>query len=309
MINIRELVAMLQDNVRMDVTVLRMDAEGMVERAKTRPDHAPNRVHDRFFNYARNRNAQFGHESAWMHAKSTAEVEDALMHGDPATTAFVQSLIDKIVEVQPVAPRRRIRYRDEGDEVCETRYVERDYDHMWRRTEKEMRVVGNKTIDIGFWFGGNAGEGEDSLRLGGAACAALVDKLEGMGYSVGVRGFMDWANGPMANRLFSELHIKHPGEPLNLELLAATVARASTFRLYGLAVVQHAHFDMGSHHGYPIHSNSPHQAQKLLDALTETRIIDPCSIVLPKLRTVEQAREVLDKSLAMLVEGEQDLRY
>lgn len=291
------------------VTLLRTDAEGMVA-SHSLPPHKVNKdmvTHSHVAGHADPKTGELSMPE-WFKAKTVAEVEQKMRVGDPVYTERVEKMSKQLLEPMPVDARRKITYSDDGDELDENRWLDLDFDHMWRRTVKTMRRTTNKVIDVGFMWGGAAVLKEEQLAAAGAAAVALVNRLEELGYSCGIRMFFVQTGGTGSNRdhnrpdnvCVGEVSLKHPGEPLNIGAISFLASHPAVFRFYGIGMFRFEHFEPGWGMGRMISEQVPQEAERIINELAERRMLEPCTIMLPVMNSFTEAHEAVQAVLTSL---------
>jgi hypothetical protein len=200
----------------------------------------------------------------------------------------------------PVSIRRKLRWRDEGDELDRDRGMNGDLDQMWRVSKRDA-VGAPQVISIAASWGGNCDMSGDQLFWSGAALAALSDALEDAGYSTELYCTQFMASGRRqpgtANEHFvvGQVKVKEAGDPLVVDMLAAVAAHPATYRTYGITMGGFARY--GVHYGWGSHCGS---GLRLMERVNAAGVLAPVDILLPTCTTQEQAIDAVRAALEQL---------
>lgn len=200
----------------------------------------------------------------------------------------------------PVNRRRVRRWRDTGDELDYDRILTGRPEEAWKRMERSATGLGaGVTIEIVTTFGANSDKSSAQILWNGASCLALADLLENAGYSVGLTGvFVARCYGRYGRYgrdidYIIAIELKRPGDPLDVNALAAAICHGGIFRVLGICAIELAPFDVGSGHGH--HDSTA----RVVPRLVEEQVLPPVQIILPeRIYSKQAAVEALRKAVA-----------
>jgi len=138
-------------------------------------------------------------------------------------------MIEQIVPDFGYAKRIRPRFGVEGYQVSVDRALT-NHDKPWlcRGLRHGPRILG-----ISVEYGQNCGYSAESLFMRGAAAVAAIDTLEEMGYRIelyAVNAISGLYSGAHSGTTIVEVQVKNPGDPVDLDYLAATMCSPLFFR-------------------------------------------------------------------------------
>lgn len=292
------------------LTCIRVDTEGMVSISEANvmdeSQHSRNgTVLSRVRIGAKTTKEPHGMED-YYHSRTIDELTDILRHGekDRSDVDAVLALARELMDPQPVDTRRITKYSDEGEELDSDRYLAQDWDAMYRTTRPKFKRTGNKVLDLTFRWGGNCNRSRDEMFTTGAVCIALVSKLEELGYSVGVRGVFASRCHGSRDKAWVECHMKHPGEPLNVELLTSLACHPGVFRWYGVNMNFLTKMVIRGDAGTALYGTEVADMGK---RLAETGLIAEPDVAMPELFQRDAARKFLEEFVASMSEAEEEL--
>jgi hypothetical protein len=204
----------------------------------------------------------------------------------------LKSEIEELVP-RPVSVRRKLNWRDEGDELSHDRLYGGQIDSMWR-VGRRQSMRSPRTISILANFGGNTHQSGEQLFWSGAAMLALSDLLENAGYSTDLSAGAYVTSGGDVNVLV--IRVKEAGDPLRADSVATVAAHSAFFRMYGLMALERAPFQVPMGHG---------QAQDItrhMDTVKEL-MTDKIDVVIKSCNNRAEAVAELKRVVARLNEG------
>ena len=194
---------------------------------------------------------------------------------------------------QPLGIRRRIRWRDNGDEFDKERLIDGHLDSCWRTTERQIAVA-TPIINIAVGWGGNSNMSHDQLFWSGASALALIQILEIAGYQTSLTAVC-------TNDLHSETEaiaiccrVKQAGEYLRSDALASIICHAATFRVYLFAAVVASPFDIPDGLGHNC------DVDRVIPAAIGSGILETPQVVLPDVFDQDSARRSIENALKEL---------
>src|SRR5207247_4267637 len=108
-------------------------------------------------------------------------LENGWPDGAKRLAEFAGKLASEVPQAKSI--RRRLRWADEGDEVCNDRLRSGLIDQGWRSMHRAP-LVAPQTVVIETAWGGSFSRTAEELFWQGAAAAVLTDVLENAGYRV-----------------------------------------------------------------------------------------------------------------------------
>ena len=190
--------------------------------------------------------------------------------------------------------RRRVR-SSQGDYLNMEKVYAGRLEEAWT-TFMRNRAIKSRRISLVCGWGGNCGRTADQMFWTGAVALALTHLWEKAGYRVAIKalGCCEWhSDNSISGQM---LEVKKHGQPVNPGFLATMLCHSAAFRkVCFLAKTQSTTSVINDGLGYPM---APHT----LD-ITQSRFIDPQSIVLDKVYSKESAMEALASNLTFMVDG------
>lgn len=206
------------------------------------------------------------------YTESQTELDTLAKTGWSAGADKIRKFSDTIKHLAPtpVCRKRKLRWANEGDDVCVERVFADRYETAFRQAHRTP-VRGPAVIDIRFNWGGNCGRNADELFWAGATGLVLTDILEDAGYAVRLIA-TTWATpNPYVDRKnktcnLISIVLKEAHEPLRLDTLAFTACHAGAFRTYGFHRILNAPFEVTTSFGQ---CQSAKQMRDLLTPVSE----------------------------------------
>lgn len=183
-----------------------------------------------------------------------------------------------------VAPRRVRRSMDEGDDLRVEKVLDGDFDNAWWSTRRELLAAPNVVSFAFGWLAPNYIEHEH-LIWNALQAIALADALENNGYRVELRAID--GTTPGSNAHVTELMVKSADEPLQPDLIAATIGHAGVYRTLGFGA--HCMHLTNTNYGLGACLNGKIGVTPYLNKLIEAGHADPVSYWLPRADSQEQA--------------------
>lgn len=170
--------------------------------------------------------------------------------GWPTGAKIVETLAKEIQEeLPPPKSRRRTRkWSQDGDEISYER-LQLGQD-PWLSSHRQLRSSCGLVEVVSSW-GLSCDATLDQLKWSGAAALALTDLLEKADYSVEL-ALVTGMRGPDGAAMV-RIDLKHMGQLIDLEQLAAIACYPPAYRIYGLAA-----FQLGPISSGPSYNNHPH---------------------------------------------------
>lgn len=201
---------------------------------------------------SRNRERDISEGSFWGDVKDHSDLRSRIEHGWIEGVEPVMDLVEEIRDLvpQPIGPRRKLKWGDQGDMVDMARVYSGQLDKAWRSSPRQ-RDFAPRVISIDVDVCQNAGVGADQLRWAGAAAVALTDALENVGYRVelfstaGTTYDGEEENKRVKHANITRFMVKRATDPCNPATLAALVALPATFRWYHFQAMTKAPADIG----------------------------------------------------------------
>jgi len=188
-----------------------------------------------------NRLAKDPHETAEYDTKyygegihSADDIRSITRDGWQEGVDMVRDLSAEVADLvpQPVAPRRRAKRGDFGEEIDMARVYSGQIDTAWRYMGRD-RLFGPRVISMDVDVCYNAGVNAKDLFWAGATAVVLVDLLEAAGYRVELYSTAASKNYT-DNATLSRILAKRADDPLDLANIAGLVCHPATFRWYHL---------------------------------------------------------------------------
>lgn len=236
--------------------------------------------------------------SSWYgHIGSLSNVRKLFTEGWREGAGRAERLSAHIEEMIPasVVPRRVRRSSDEGDELRVEKVLDGDFDNAWWTTRREMQAAPN-VVSFAFGWLADAGTRHSDLIWNALQAIALADALETNGYRVELRAID--GTMPGKNIHVTELLVKAADEPLQPDLIAATIGHAGVYRTLGFGAHCMHPTDTTSGLGacmYGENGVTPH-----LNMLVAAGHADPVSYWLPRADSQEQAVANINNALKKL---------
>jgi hypothetical protein len=239
-----------------------------------------------------------GGSAAWYGGVHNLEQLRALLHdGWPEGTTRARELTRSLESSLPpsIAPRRRPRWGDDGDEISLERLYMGNLDQMWRGSARTLthapRII---TIDIA--VGGNSGVQPEALFWSGVPAILLADMLEDQNYRVELYAtasaeVREGYGSTKGYSFFKRVRLKRADEPLRIDTIAAMTAHAAIFRGYLIPAASRSRHATGSGFGSsePITPN--------LERLAELEIIAPSDITIEHSYTRQAAKQSIEAAI------------
>lgn len=223
--------------------------------------------------------------------RTLQQAADLLRDGWPLGTDLAATLAERLKEQlpEPMDRRRRMHWRDRGDEVSMERLQLGQYDRMWRSTDRKVQLGTGAVVTVAAQWGGNGNLTAQQLYWTGAALAALADLIDhcGLRCELLLIDAVKWvARGGEPRYLAQVVRLKDAGDPVSLDTLVTVAAHAGVYRSVGLALTHLAPFDTTSGLGTAC------KLDEVLSTLLEDGMPAP-QIIVPHLKTQQQAEAFL----------------
>jgi hypothetical protein len=215
--------------------------------------------------------------------KNRAEAERFLDEGWPHGARELATLAAEVEDSVPMAAqiRRKMRWSDDGDEIDLQRVYSGHLDSSWRDMTRSVRVQ-SRVLQVVTRWGENADASQKRLFWQGAAGAVLCDVLERAGYRVELAGCLAAMQG---NGLaLTYMKVKEAQQPMNLDSVAASLCKGSTFRVFGIASLANFPRDVNYGWGYAQPS-----VEKYLEIAAKHGLVDAPDIVLERVTNKSSA--------------------
>lgn len=216
--------------------------------------------------------SRFG--SAWFGGIRNLDQATALLEqGWPAGAARVRELTAEVQAPEAKSIRRRVTWRDDGDEICTDRLRSGQLETCWRGSRRETSA-GPTLVTLNVNWGGAISVTADGMFWQGAAACALVDSLEASGYRLRVIA-NNWSRVERESglRMLVRVVIKDFSEPLRLDAMAAVLAHAGIYRTFGFMAKEQSRLKVNSGHGHTL-PITPELLEALNDGSEQTLILD-----------------------------------
>lgn len=172
----------------------------------------------------------------WLGAKNVNEVKEFVHEGWESGVKQLTKLSEKITtQLEPSLNFTRNKiWKDFGEEIDMQRVYSGQLDRAWLGFNKKRLTKKNKTITLYTRLGGNCNIVSEELFHQGATCLILTDILEKQDFRVEIVGWSHVTNlySSKGKSLYTELSIKKPETPVNLNSLASVVALAGFYRVF-----------------------------------------------------------------------------
>ncbi len=163
-------------------------------------------------------------------AAATALITDGWRDG----ASRLESLASEVSAPAARSRRRRLTWRDEGDDLNVDRALVGSWDNAWRTSRREW-VAGPQHVTVYASIGGNSDRNSEELFWAGATALVVCDRLEQAGYAVRLVATLVAHASASDTPYRIDLLVKDSDEPLRVDALASLTAHAGVFRTFGLA--------------------------------------------------------------------------
>ncbi len=151
------------------------------------------------------------------------------------------------VDAHTANVRRRVRWADEGTDLCIDRALAGDWDKAWRSSQ---RVAGRpRVLSIGCNFGGGSMTSHEQLFWCAAQMIVLTDRLEQAGFAVELHAYK--CNDIHPQAILIDVLVKRPDQPLRPDMVAAIFGHAGCYRSYGHCLLTTSPYVLPSGGGNP----------------------------------------------------------
>jgi len=218
--------------------------------------------------------SRFKFGSAWFGGvRNLDEASAILEQGWPSGAARIRDLAAEIQAPEAKTVRRRIAWRDDGDEICDDRLRSGQLDACWRGSRREASA-GPTLVTVNMNWGGLVHISAEELFWQGAAACALADSLEESGYRVRVIA-NNWSRVVKREdlRMLLRVVVKDHGEPMRLDAMAAVLAHAGIYRTFGFMAKEQSRLPVDYGHG-STREITPQLLEALSDGSEQTLILD-----------------------------------
>lgn len=194
----------------------------------------------------------------------------------------------------PVSIKRRQVWSDDGDDLDSDRYYAGRFEDMWRGAKRRV-VMTQQVISLIVPWGGISNVSADELQYNGLAVMLLSDILEEAGYSTEIIGASGVTlGGPHVLRY---VVAKRPGEPLQLDVIAATLAHPAVFRVFGISCNYHGtRRDMWT-------SGATDAPNDYLEIAADNGVIPRADVVMNNAYSEREAIDAVKKALEQLAQS------
>lgn len=137
--------------------------------------------------------------------------------------------------------KRRVEWRDNGEELSIERAIRGDWDNAWR-SSRRVWAAGSQHIELHSLIGGSAVSSAEQLFWAGATCAVVADSLEASGYTVRIVAttatYIRDKRQQLGNQGYamSRVTVKEADMPVRTDAVASVLCHAGTFRTLGFQV-------------------------------------------------------------------------
>lgn len=192
------------------------------------------------------------------------EAAAILEEGWPAGAARVQELSAEVQAPEAKSIRRKIAWRDDGDEICSDRVHSGQLETCWRGSRR-VPSIGPTLVTLNVNWGGLVGVSSEELFWQGAAACTLADALEEAGYRARITA-NNWSRVVKRAdlRMLIRVVVKDFDEPMRLDAMAAVLAHAGIYRTFGLMAKEQSRLPVDTGHG-----STREITPELLDALND----------------------------------------
>lgn len=231
--------------------------------------------------------------------RSIKQAADLLANGWREGVARLVGCANDIAPPQAKSRKRRVTWRDEGDDLSVDRALKGEWDSAWRASRREW-VAGPSHVTLFAPFGGHCGRTPDELFWTGAAALVLADKLEAAGYPVrlvGTSAMITSARGAglLDHRAMRvDVILKESTEPVRIDALASVLCHAGVFRTFGIS----AHAAIPGDVGYLM--GQPRGINDLAEQFTAGNEMPEGALVLPPVTSREACISTIHSTLANL---------
>lgn len=188
----------------------------------------------------------------WLGVKSWDEFLKAERDGWTAGVKRAYEMLGELdlPNIQPVSIRRKMKRRDQGDELDIHRVYAGDLERAWTASERAARSHVGGIINIAVNAGLNYNQHADELFWRSAAAVVLADKLTEAGYNVGI-DMVSGCEEPTYKITKSTISVslKQPSDPLDIATLTTALALSGFARLYLIGMVHCLPGSIYSGHG------------------------------------------------------------
>ena len=193
-----------------------------------------------------------------------------------------------------ISVKRRRTRGSQGDYLNMEKVYSGRLEEAWT-TFARNRVIKSRRISLICGWGGNCGRSSEELFWTGAVALALTNLWERAGYRVNIKALSvaRWDDRSLSG---IQMQVKEHGQPVNPGFLAAMLCHPAGFRKIAfLGKAQSTTSTVTTLLGYP-------QAPHSLD-ITQSRFVDPQSVVLDKVYSKEDAIKSLARNLTFMIDG------
>ena len=218
--------------------------------------------------------SRFKFGSAWFGGIRNLDEAAAIMEqGWPSGAARIRELAAEIHAPEAKAIRRKIAWRDDGDEICNDRLRSGQLDACWRGSRRQTSA-GPTLVTVNVNWGGLVKVSAEELFWQGAAACALADSLEESGYRVRIIA-NNWSRvvKPGDLRMLVRVVVKDHGEPMRLDAMAAVLAHAGIYRIFGFMAKEQSRLTIDNGHG-STREITPQLLEALNDGSEQSLILD-----------------------------------
>lgn len=177
------------------------------------------------------------HSLDWTGYRTNEEYLKVMREGDLEKAKEIWDIPSPEIVVESI--RRRVRWGETGDSLSLERYLDNDFDRMWRSTYKRKAVGGTKNITLTADIAGNCGVTSTELGWRGMSTLKIADVLSGAGYNVRILCY-DFAIGDcqgIDHNSFVTTPLKDFDEGLDVTKLASLICRSAYFRTVGFTAI------------------------------------------------------------------------
>lgn len=196
----------------------------------------------------------------------------------------------------PKSRRRRGEWGDEGDELDRDRLTNGDLEHAWRRTRRVVRS-GLQVVTVVAPFGVPGSWNQEQLFWTGAAMIVLADILDDAGFTLELV-----AASPTvmtAGDILTVCQLKHPGDPLRPDIVAALFCHAGVSRCMDFFAALHAPFAIRRDFG------AAGDLGVSWEAARRAGLVEPATLLLDRVRNEQACRKMAHGALAALVAADE----
>ena len=158
----------------------------------------------------------------WFGCSSRAEYEEILANGHPR---YVQMINKKMQCPAPKSIRRRLQFKDQGDEVCIHKINSGNLSTAWRSRSPRART-GSKSIRLVVNLGANCSVESKELQWVGVTTLTVAHAAELAGYNVAIDGFYGSIEITCKEDILMFFPIKQYEMPLDIQSLSSVLCYA-----------------------------------------------------------------------------------